>query len=193
MFLKEKRKLFLGSFEETISMFLGLLIVVVSIGLIFNFVKNQKGNVNIPGVSTNISINENDLNITQNDESSKKIYEVVYGDNLWKIAEKQYGSGYAWVNIAKENNLKNPGIIKVGQKLNLPKIEDKDIAINKDKQVIQSGEYVVVKGDCLWKIAVRTYGDGFQWVKIWENNKDILVNPSKIEIGTKLILPNLSG
>lgn len=203
MFLREKSKLFSGSIEEIISMILGLLIVVVAIGLVFNFVKRYGGNVSVPGVNTNISINDKDLKSGEKSDDSSvldknggKTYEVVYGDNLWKIAEKNYGSGYAWVNIVKENKIENPGIIRVGQKLTLPKLESKDIAkvnINKKDNITLPSDYSVVKGDSLWKIAVRTYGDGFQWVKIWQNNRDILNNPSKIEIGTKLVLPNLNG
>ncbi len=46
-------------------------------------------------------------------------YEVVPGDNLWKIAQKIYQNGYRWVEIAKSNNLSNPGLILVGEKLEL--------------------------------------------------------------------------
>jgi len=46
-------------------------------------------------------------------------YEVVAGDNLWKIAQKIYQNGYRWVEIAKSNNLPNPGLILVGEKLEM--------------------------------------------------------------------------
>ncbi|MCX6725767.1 MAG: site-2 protease family protein [Candidatus Shapirobacteria bacterium] len=44
-------------------------------------------------------------------------YEVVTGDNLWKISEKIYQNGYRWVEIARWNKIKNPGLILVGEKL----------------------------------------------------------------------------
>jgi len=31
---------------------------------------------------------------------------------------------------------------------------------------ITSNTYTVVKGDFLWDIAIRTYGDGYRWVDI---------------------------
>jgi nucleoid-associated protein YgaU len=51
-------------------------------------------------------------------------YTVAKGDSLWKIAESQYGTGYAWVKIYNANKKligKNPGIILVGANLVLPK------------------------------------------------------------------------
>jgi nucleoid-associated protein YgaU len=44
-----------------------------------------------------------------------------------------------------------------------------------------------VKGDSLWKIAVRAYGDGYKWVSIAKANK--LVNPNLIHSGNVLTLP----
>jgi nucleoid-associated protein YgaU len=49
----------------------------------------------------------------------EKSYTVVHGDDLWNIALREYGSGYKWVDIAKANNLVNPGIIHAGNVLKL--------------------------------------------------------------------------
>ncbi len=48
-------------------------------------------------------------------------YTVKADDNLWNIAEQAYGDGYAWVRIAKANNLANPDIIHKGNILTLPR------------------------------------------------------------------------
>lgn len=48
-------------------------------------------------------------------------YTVVAGDNLWTIAERAYGSGYKWVDIAKANNLQNPNLIHRGNVFVLPR------------------------------------------------------------------------
>jgi nucleoid-associated protein YgaU len=52
---------------------------------------------------------------------------------------------------------------------------------------ITGNTYTVVRGDNLWNIAVRAYGDGFRWVEIARSNK--LVNPHLIHAGNKFILP----
>jgi nucleoid-associated protein YgaU len=43
--------------------------------------------------------------------------------------------------------------------------------------------YEVQKGDTLWKIAERFYGEGRLYTKIFEANRDVLKNPDLIKIG----------
>ena len=50
-------------------------------------------------------------------------YHVVKkGDTLWKIAENYYGDGKLYKKIFEANKdiLKDPNVIKVGQKLRIP-------------------------------------------------------------------------
>lgn len=51
------------------------------------------------------------------------------------------------------------------------------------------GTYVVVKGDSLWKIAKKFYGDGSKWTKIYNANKDKIKNPNLIYPKQKLVIP----
>lgn len=46
--------------------------------------------------------------------------------------------------------------------------------------------YTVVKGDSLWKIAKKYYGDGSQYTKIYNTNKDKIKNPNLIYPRTNL-------
>ena len=48
--------------------------------------------------------------------------------------------------------------------------------------------YTVVKGDCLYRIAKRYFGDGNLWTKIYEWNKDSIQDPDLIFVGQELIL-----
>jgi len=195
-FKQIKRKYFSSS-EEVISMFLGLIIVVVVGSLIFNYFQKNKGTISIPGSSDEVALNGNMSVIKSGD------YEVVKGDNLWKIAVNKYGNGYAWVEIAKANNLKNPSSLEAGQKLVIPEkvlVNGKEIglsstttiATNNSSLIAPGTEYVVTKGDNLWKIAVKAYGDGYQWMKIWQENKSKLPNANGLEIGMKLTIPKLN-
>ena len=52
--------------------------------------------------------------------TDKRYYTVVRGDTLWGIAKRYYGNGSQYPKIAKANNIKNPDIIRVGQKLLIP-------------------------------------------------------------------------
>ncbi len=55
------------------------------------------------------------------------------------------------------------------------------------EEAISGATYTVVKGDHLWGIAVRAYGDGFRWVDIASDNE--LLNPNLIHPGNLLSLP----
>ncbi len=54
--------------------------------------------------------------------TAAKIYEVVAGDSLSKIARREYGNASEWKRIYEANReiLKDPDKIFPGQKLNIP-------------------------------------------------------------------------
>ena len=158
--------------ESTISLILGV-VVIISVGvLVTNYFKEKSES----GV---ISSGEN----AQTEVTQKKTYTVQKGDSLWTIAEKETGSGYNWVKIAEENNIQNPSIIYKGQELSIS-VSD---TVQKLADSISGATYEVQKGDSLWTIAVRAYGDGYKWSEIARENK--LVHPGLIHSGNILILP----
>lgn len=53
-----------------------------------------------------------------------------------------------------------------------------------------ASSYTVVKGDSLWKIAKEKLGDGALYTEIYEANRDKIKNPSKIQIGQVLEIPD---
>jgi nucleoid-associated protein YgaU len=192
MNLSKLAKKYFKSTEEIVSMFLGLVIVVVVSGMIFNFIQKRKGSVTIPGVS-DISITKDDLLIKEKEVNNEDNYVVLANDSLWKIAVYKYNNGYAWTEIAKVNSINTPNRLEVGQKLIIPKIDKKEVLTSNNNlnKTITTKDYKVIKNDSLWKIAVREYGDGYQWTKIWQENKSKIVDPNKIEIGMILVIPSL--
>lgn len=52
------------------------------------------------------------------------------------------------------------------------------------------GVYVVKRGDTLWGIAKRYYGNGRLYTKIFNANRDKIKNPNLIYPGQKFIIPN---
>lgn len=175
--------------ESTISFVLGILVVAVVGVLIFNYFKG----VGKTKTENNIAVNEtSEVKLVQEEgkfvpEGLPTTYKVQAGDNLWKIAEKFYTSGYNWVDIAKENKLANANRLLVGQELTLPKTEVKKPAGKIIESAVTGDQYIIVKGDSLWTIAVRAYQDGYQWVKIARENN--LSNPNIIHPGNSLIIP----
>lgn len=56
--------------------------------------------------------------------------------------------------------------------------------------VVAESTYVMVeKGDSLWKIAQKAYGDGSKYQKIFEANRPMLSHPDKIYPGQTLRIP----
>lgn len=113
-------------------------------------------------------------------------YKIAKGDSLWKIAEKQYGDGFAWKKIYDANKSvigDNPSVLVEGTTLALPKAEQPAVASTPTTG--ESKIYTVVKGDNLWKIAVaQCDGNGYAWSAIARENK--LTNPGVIYADTKL-------
>jgi hypothetical protein len=50
-------------------------------------------------------------------------------------------------------------------------------------------QYVVRKGDSLWRIAGRVYGNPFKWPDIYRANRDRIENPHKIYPNQVLVIP----
>ncbi len=63
-----------------------------------------------------------DITIDPSLKAPEKVYEVVSGDTLSKIAKKYYGDGNKYMKIfeANKDQLEDPDKIKVGQKLRIP-------------------------------------------------------------------------
>lgn len=56
----------------------------------------------------------------------------------------------------------------------------------------QETTYTVQKGDCLWNIAKKIYGDGSLYLAIYEANKDKITQPYSIYPGQVLVIPSAS-
>jgi len=65
------------------------------------------------------------------------------------------------------------------------KVEPQQVVTNPKS----NGTHVVQSGDTLWAIAKKYYGDGNQYPKIVNANKDLIKNPNLIYPGWKLVIP----
>ena len=203
--------------ESYTSLVLGIIAVIIATVLLLSFVNNRQSNKpDSDIVPTVVDIKDLKISPTpQAGAQGEKTYIVKAGDNLWKIAETVYGNGYNWVDIAKANKLADSGNIHVGDKLLLPSVSavaqkqaepakpvaeekpadaEKPTVFTKEDEAkvsrtekLVSDTYKIVAGDNLWDVAVRAYGDGYQWSKIAKANN--LSNPDLIHTGNVLKLP----
>lgn len=70
---------------------------------------------------------------------------------------------------------------------------DGDMNANDADQVIQQSPdvtyYEIQKGDSLWKIADKFYGDGTKHTKIFADNREVIKDPDLIFPGQKIRIP----
>jgi len=208
--------------ESYTSLLLGIIVVVIATILVISLVRNRN-RVEVPqATNQETATQELDKPLEEvTDADLPTTYVVAAGDDLWSIADKVYKSGYNWVDIAKANNLTDPGTIEVGTKLAIPKLNtviaqevtptqvpaenvmsdenvDQSTQSTKGEQTspvapqpsadkISGDSYTIRRGDYLWEIAVRAYGDGYKWVEIARINN--LTNPNLIHAENVLKLP----
>jgi len=104
---------------------------------------------------------------------NETVYTVVAGDTLIGIARK-YNTTYQ--KLAEYNNISNPNLINVGQKIRIP-----------NAFPVTTKKYVVQSGDTLSSIA-RKYGTS--WQTLYNANKAVIgSNPDLIKPGQVLIIP----
>ncbi|MEK7079426.1 MAG: LysM peptidoglycan-binding domain-containing protein [Patescibacteria group bacterium] len=132
------------------------------------------------------------VSITKSKDAVKQ-YVVQAGEDLWQIAEKNYGSGFNAYDIAQTNNLKEPYILQLGQKLIIPSVakrfptQGSITPVSASQSGITGKTYVVKEGDFLFQIAQEAYGDGNLVQKIIDANK--IPEPYTIEVGQQLFIP----
>jgi hypothetical protein len=108
--------------EQTMSMVLGAVVVVLVGGLLFNYLKTAQPSTTPEQAKISSTATES-AKVTEPEVKIIKAgaqYEVKPGDSLWKIAAEQTGSGYNWVKLYGANKSvvgNNPDLIYPGQKL----------------------------------------------------------------------------
>ncbi|HKJ69942.1 MAG TPA: LysM peptidoglycan-binding domain-containing protein [bacterium] len=101
------------------------------------------------------------------------VYTVMRGDYLWRISGMQdiYNDPYQWVKIwtANRDQINNPNLIYPNQRFDIPRR-------------LGPGKYVVQRGESLARIAGygEVYGDPFQWQKLYDANKRVIMDPNTI-------------
>jgi nucleoid-associated protein YgaU len=130
--------------------------------------------------------------IVDQETSKERVYTVQEGDlGFWLIAKKMYGSGDHWKLIRDAN----PGVesesLKVGQKIKIPPLPEKAIAVAEPVGATAAEgrqTYVVQKGDNgFWQIAEKAYGNGTLWRLIADANPG--TDSASLKAGQRLVIP----
>lgn len=199
--------------ESTISMVLGAIVIIVVGYLIVNYFKNIDQNGSLPPIETTSETVLPTTHVVAVGEDLWSISERYYdsGYNWVDIAEANDLANPGMISegqeliipvaqsrttgdsLAQEQTITeapNPTAIptQVMQEI-VPTKAPVEMQPSQPTMMsdISGGSYTVVKGDNLWNIAVRAYGDGYRWVEIAQANE--LVNPSLIHPGNVFVLP----
>jgi nucleoid-associated protein YgaU len=109
-----------------------------------------------------------------------KKYSVVKGDNLWKIASKadMYNDPYMWPRIYVENRglIKNPDLIYPKWNLDIP-------------FGVERNQHLVLRGQNLSGIAASVYKDVTKWHRIYQANKQQILDPNLVFPAQVLEIP----
>jgi nucleoid-associated protein YgaU len=125
-----------------------------------------------------------------------RVHVVAAGETLSDISKKHFGTTTKWKDIVKANPGVDPEGLHVGQKLNLPEIagvspSPTDTGSSNASAPVSVGTYTVKAGDTLASIAESQLGSSKSWQKIVEANPGL--DPRKMRIGQKLVIPGKSG
>ena len=93
-------------------------------------------------------------------------YVVKANNSLSKISEAAYGTQSYWPTLAAVNSIKNPNVLWVDTKLQLPPKEQLDAK----KAELSATTYQVAAGDTFFTIAEKMYGDGSKWKVLHQAN-----------------------
>lgn len=137
-------------------------------------------------------------------------YVIKEGDTFETIAQKHLGSKSLAHLIAETNPDVKATALRVGKTIKLPgKPEKKEEAVavkpvdpvvppppTSEKKVAvetvgNQKIYTVQAGDTLSQISSKVYNTSRHYQKIYEANKDVISDPNTLQVGSKLVMPEL--
>jgi len=126
------------------------------------------------------------------------IHTVKDGESFYGMALHYYRDGTKFLVIQEANPDIDPQLLSLGMKITIPN-PDRVLAADAPRPApapnLRSGPssgntYVVKKGDSLWRIAKQTLGQGADFQKILDANRDLLGdNGDDLQPGMTLIIP----
>ncbi len=126
------------------------------------------------------------------------VHIVQKGETLSAISQRYYGTSGRWKEILKANRdvLLDPRLLMPDMKLTIPAVAN---AAGQDRrsrtlssQTADSADarvHTVRRGETLYKIAEKYYGDGGRWKQLRDANSSVVSDPQDLQAGIKLRVP----
>lgn len=117
------------------------------------------------------------------------IYIIKPSDTPSSIALEWFGDANKYSLILRANPLIDPKLMMPGDEIRLPP-NDYEL-----RTIIDVGDgdepviHIVQSGENLSGIALAAYGDASLWPRIYEANKSKIKDPSRLTVGTELVIP----
>src|SRR5262245_28423934 len=160
-----------------------------------------------PGIKSTEEKNEKRIPSASGDE-----YVINEGDTFETIAQKKLGSKSLAHLIAEANPDVKPTALRVGKKIKLPGKPEPKVEPKEEPAVVKTPDpivhpvaekkpmvetvgnqkiYTVQGGDTLSGISSKVYNTSRHYQKIYEANKDVIADPNTLQVGSKLVMPDL--
>ena len=127
------------------------------------------------------------------DDPAEKIQEHIAADNPGVTGlEVQVTDGVATIKgDADSPEALEKAILMAGNAMGIQEVRADDATVAGGAAQFASDEefYIIEKGDSLWKIAEKAYGNGAKYTAIFEANREVIEDPDKIFPGQKIRIP----
>ena len=130
------------------------------------------------------------------------IHTVVKGDTLGEISTKYYGTSRKVTDIRRANGNIDPMRLSIGMDLKIPPLARTvsvastgsqtarpTLAASRRGSATARRTYTVKKGDSLYKIAQRFYGDGTRYKDLLRANRELLHGSDILQPEMEIVVP----
>jgi len=126
---------------------------------------------------------------TNDDDASDKLQSHIADDNPGVDGLKvEVKDGIATIKgEAKTASAYEKVVLMAGNVLGIEEVRADDLKA--PEQTIEVQYYTIAKGDSLWKIAEKFYGNGSKYTGIFEENREVIKDPDLIFPGQKIRIP----
>ncbi|MGX2968205.1 peptidoglycan-binding protein LysM [Ursidibacter sp. B-7004-1] len=126
------------------------------------------------------------------EEASKAVTEHLAEDNPGvEDVQVTVENGTAKISgVASSAAAIEKAVLMAGNIAGITNVNIDEVRIANGEQVANDDEfYVIQKGDTLWKIAEKAYGNGAKYTAIVDANKEVIKDADKIFPGQKIRIP----